>query len=1138
MAAGVRFTARGRLRARLNSLTRVKGETPDPIVRRWLKIGGGALFGLAVAVLIGRFTGQTWLVTLVPNASPMAFPTVVALLLGGAALFTHGREQPRPARLLATLLVLFGAGTLALYALAEPLGFQRFVYDPLRPVISQGVGFDGRMSPGVALATLLLGAGHLLLAARRLRPVLAATVVALLLAISLLAAISYLTDLRLAVRWWRYTAMAVHTAGGFLAAAAVLFFWLMRRMAGAEKIATRTLPFFVGAGTVVLVLGAVVLVSNEQRLAATRAVTRTIEVEGAIDRFISSVARLESSTRAFALTGDERYLERIQVHRASTTATADALVRLTAGDPPQHARALALRPLIERKFAVNDEQVQARRVGGTEAAARTLTSEAPELMAGLRASTDGLEAEERRVAARLRSEAAVNETRLRWVLLLGGIMTIVLVSTATSLVQRAQADLQGANEQLEQRVRARTAELEASSAQLRENEARLRFMADTMPQLVWTARIDGTVESVNQGYRVYLGEKTEAGAIAALADVVHPDDQAETSREWLAMREERRSAGGELRLKRADGVYRWHLWRAHPEQDATGAIVRWVGTSTDIHDQKMAEERLETRVAERTADLGASEQRFRHAFHFAGTGMAIVALDGRWTRVNRSVCEILGYGETELLDKTFQEITHPEDLAADLANVQALLAGTLRYYQMEKRYFHRDGHIVWGRLTVSLVSDNDGRPVHFVSQIEDITEHKRLEENLARARDQALEGSRLKSEFLAMMSHEIRTPMNGVVGMTALLRDTTLTPAQSEFVRTIETSAESLLTIINDILDYSKIEAGRIELEVVPFDLRQCILDALDLFTARALEKKIELIYSIGADVPTHVLGDVTRLRQILVNLLGNALKFTAKGQVSVTTVLAPEPGDGARQRLKFTITDTGIGIPADRMDRLFKSFSQVDASTTRRFGGTGLGLAISQRLAELMGGTIRAESRGGEGSSFHFTVLVEPQTQSLPEAGAPLPRPVHDATLGRRCPLRLLIAEDNPVNQRVANLLLQRLGYRATTVANGLEALAALEMADYDVVLMDVEMPELDGCEATRRIRAVGTSSGRPWIIALTAGAMAGDRERALDSGMNDFLTKPVRTEALSAALAKAHAAVAGNAAPRADELPEGGAA
>jgi PAS domain S-box-containing protein len=522
-------------------------------------------------------------------------------------------------------------------------------------------------------------------------------------------------------------------------------------------------------------------------------------------------------------------------------------------------------------------------------------------------------------------------------------------------------------------------------------------------------------------------------------------------------------------------------------------------------------------AAERTVELVASEERFRHAFEFAGIGMAIVGLDGRWLRVNKSLCEIVGYAEAELLQKTFQDITHPDDLDTDLALLRELMDGGRRVYQMEKRYFHRDGHVVWIRLTASLVRDSAGAPLHGVAQIEDIMERKQLEENLALARDQALEASRLKSEFLATMSHEIRTPMNGVIGMTALLRDTPLTPAQADYVRTIESSGGSLLTILNDILDYSKIEAGRIELEIAPFNLRECVHDALDLFAANARGKNIHLDSAIAAQVPVWVAGDATRLRQILANLLGNAVKFTDAGEVKVTLDAEPPDHTTSHQRLTFTVSDTGIGISPEGMERLFKSFSQVDASMTRRFGGTGLGLAISKRLAELMGGTMWVESQPGSGSIFSFTVLVEPRAAPKGAAAGSSASEL-DATLGQRCPLRVLVAEDNPVNQRVATLLLQRLGYRATVAGNGREAVAALETADYDVVLMDVEMPEIDGCEATRQIRARRQTPAQPWIIALTAGAMPEDRARTVAAGMNDFLTKPVRTEALATALARAY--------------------
>lgn len=1088
----------------------------DPLARRGLTWGGAALLALGAVVLIGRFGGVPLLVTLLPGGAPMAFPTAVGFLVVGYVLLAHGQARLPLGGIGAAYLVLFGVGTLLLYALAEPLQIRRFIYDPASPVLVRGVGFDGRMSPNAAGAFALLGAAVLLLRAQTLRVGCAAVVLAALAAVAMLALVSYATGLRSALAWWRYTAMALHTALGLLAATGVLLLWLLRRMARVERVGLRTVPFFVLTGAALVVLGATVVVSNEQRQESARLENHALQVEAGIDRFIASVARLESATRAFALTGDEPYLARIEVHRQSVAAAAEALVALTADHPAQHARAMALRPLVAEKFTANREQVEARQKGGAEAAGAVLRAEAPEVMQGLRAITEGLQQDEREVLAKRRQETAMNETRLRWVLIAGALATTGLIGAAFSLVHRAQRALRGLNENLEERVRQRTDELEQSAGELRSSERRLQFLADTMPQLVWTARADGIIESLNRGWLDYLGARTHAEGLVAYGSAVHPEDVAATMRAWERMLREQKMAGSEARLRRADGEYRWHLWRAHPERDAEGSVVRWVGTWTDIHDQKTEGEQLERRVEERTRALAESEARFRQAFDFAGIGMAIVGLDGRWVQVNKSLCEIVGYTEAELMARTFQDITHPEDLAADLKLLQELVDGMRRFYQLEKRYLHRDGHVVWVRLTVSAVRDAGDKPVHFISQIEDITAQKQLEENLARARDQALEASRLKSEFLATMSHEIRTPMNGVIGMTTLLRDTPLSPAQAEYVRTIEASGESLLAIINDILDYSKIEAGKIELEVTGFELRQCVQDAVDLFAGQAQAKGIALVVDVAPDVPAQVVGDPTRLRQVLVNLLSNALKFTAAGEVTLKVTARVEAG---RVRLHCAVADTGMGIPPEGMARLFKSFSQVDASTTRRFGGTGLGLAISKRLVELMGGTMWAESMPSQGSTFHFTVLVDARRDVVENGTEKQPGSWANEGLGARCPLRLLVAEDNAVNQRVALLLLKRLGYRATMVANGLEALAAAERTDYDAILMDVEMPEVDGCEATRRIRARSGSATRPWIIALTAGAMRGDRERALAAGMNDFVAKPVRVEALAQALVRAHA-------------------
>ncbi len=479
---------------------------------------------------------------------------------------------------------------------------------------------------------------------------------------------------------------------------------------------------------------------------------------------------------------------------------------------------------------------------------------------------------------------------------------------------------------------------------------------------------------------------------------------------------------------------------------------------------------------------------------------------------NRAAEQIFGHAVADVIGRKIQDVLIPYDLRdAHIEGMRTYLRtghGPVLNNRIELRALRADGTEFPAEVAIT-ATQLEHRAV-FTAYLRDISARKRDEQEISAARDAAEAASRAKTEFLSTMSHEIRTPMNGILGMAGLMLDGELPAVQRRFAETLRDAALDLLRIINDILDFSKLEAGHLEFETISFDVVQVVDSVVELMRVKSAEKGLELRGIIAPDVPQRLLGDPGRLRQVLINLVGNGLKFTDIGSVTIeVTVLGI---DDRQTRLGFVVRDTGIGIPPELQDTLFRQFSQADSSISRRFGGTGLGLAISARLIALMGGTIRVESREGQGSAFHFDVLLETDRRRQPRAihpieAMPVAAPAPPAT--RR--LRILVAEDNATNQLVVTSRLERMGHRADTVGSGQEAIDAVRTVPYDLVLMDVMMPEMDGLEATRSIRAMGGPQAEIPIVAVTANVFRQHELDCIAAGMDAFLGKPILNEELA---------------------------
>ena len=641
---------------------------------------------------------------------------------------------------------------------------------------------------------------------------------------------------------------------------------------------------------------------------------------------------------------------------------------------------------------------------------------------------------------------------------------------------------------------------------LNQEKQLVKALLDSIPDCVFFKDTHHRFIRVNHAETELLGVSSVLDVIGRRIDQILPDRDATSihAQENHIMSSGETLVGEEELVTAADGRQLWMAITRAPLLNATGQVIGTLGIRRDVTLRKRAEEEVRT-----------SEQRFRSYFTLGVVGKAVFGPDGAIHEVNDYLCTILGYSPEELQNKPYFELTKKADLRAEKEAFDAVCRGESDDFTIEKRILRKDGGQLHVISAVRALRREDGMIDHCIANVLDISERKTMEEDLARAKERAEAATRAKGQFLATMSHEIRTPLNAIIGMSRLLSESELAPEDKTHAEIIHTSSETLLSIVDDVLDFSKIEAGHLELEQVPFDPQFIANSCVQMLALKAGEKGLEMETNFGPGLPTQVIGDPARLRQILGNLLNNAVKFTEKGTITVNVTL--EDQDVGNVLLRFEVIDTGIGIPEERRNRLFKSFSQVDASTSRNFGGTGLGLVISKQLAELMGGTADFESQVGEGSTFWFTALFGKCTD---EESTETDQKVRDTVAKKEmlsaAETQILLVEDNRVNQKVAKAILRKLGFKADIAENGLKALKALAEKDYHIVLMDVQMPEMDGLEATQRIRA-GQDNVRNAdipIIAMTAHAFREDRDRCLKAGMQDYVTKPIRPEQLSKAI------------------------